>query len=305
MTKHYTVLAVDDETANLTIIEELLHGCRFHVECVSNGHDALSLLRQKPDRYDMILLDRTMPGMDGMTVLHSLKADPACAHIPVILQTAATSSAQTAEGLSAGAHYYLTKPYDAEMLIAVLDNAAAEIEKRRTLTEESYRDFFVPHSIMASHFRVSTLDELRKLALYLARLCPASTKSGYSYAELSYAFTELLTNALEHGNLALGYDDKTTLLSHGREAWEAELTRRMHASENTTKYIDIVYERHTHDVSVRITDQGAGFNWHPYMEIDPSRSDDKHGRGIAMANVIFDHLEFSNNGSSVTCCIYV
>ena len=57
------ILTVDDEPANLTLIERLL-GPSYHVMSVTNGHDALDMLAQAP--FDVVLLDIMMPGMSGL-----------------------------------------------------------------------------------------------------------------------------------------------------------------------------------------------------------------------------------------------
>jgi DNA-binding response OmpR family regulator len=88
-----------------------------------SGDQAWELLQRDPDRFHAVLLDRMMPGMDGMEVLQKMKQHPILSQIPVIMQTAATTPQQTLQGLQAGAYYYLEKPFDQGTLLAIVDAA--------------------------------------------------------------------------------------------------------------------------------------------------------------------------------------
>ncbi len=135
------ILVVDDVLPNVKLLEARLSAEYFDVRTASNGFDALQLCARSP--VDIILLDVMMPGMDGFEVCRRLKADPATAHIPVVLVTALDQPADRVRGLEAGADDFLTKPVDELALIArvrslarfkqVVDELRRQVEASGTL----------------------------------------------------------------------------------------------------------------------------------------------------------------------------
>jgi len=102
------VLVVDDVIANVRLLEAKLQAEYFEVVTAFNGLDALeAVARVKPD---IVLLDVMMPGIDGIEVCARIKANPATAHIPVIMVTALDQPEDRVKGLKAGADDFLTKP---------------------------------------------------------------------------------------------------------------------------------------------------------------------------------------------------
>jgi len=69
------VLAIDDELYNLELIKEYLSEIDIETVCVESGEQALMQLEKSPHRFSAILLDRMMPGIDGIEVLKKIKAE--------------------------------------------------------------------------------------------------------------------------------------------------------------------------------------------------------------------------------------
>lgn len=103
-----TVLVVDDEPANLGLINAALQP-HFRVRVARSGAEALRAAGTAP-RPDLVLLDIVMPGMDGYTVLAKLREAPATRDIPVIFVTALYADEDEQRGLDLGAVDYLSKP---------------------------------------------------------------------------------------------------------------------------------------------------------------------------------------------------
>jgi len=102
------VLVVDDVPPNVKLLEAKLTSEYFDVLTAFSGPEALDVTsREHPD---IILLDVMMPGMDGFEVCRRIKADPATAHIPVVMVTALDQPSDRVTGLEAGADDFLTKP---------------------------------------------------------------------------------------------------------------------------------------------------------------------------------------------------
>ena len=118
------VLVVDDSALDRALLKLHLTNDGYKPDFATNGGEAMAKLEQNPEKYDVVLLDRRMPDIDGLTVLSKMKEHPRLRMIPVILQTAATEPKDVIEGIRTGAWYYLTKPYDSQMLPSVVRAAA-------------------------------------------------------------------------------------------------------------------------------------------------------------------------------------
>jgi len=114
--------------------------------------------------------------------------------------------------------------------------------------------------------------------------------------------SELLINAIEHGNLAIGYEEKTALLEKG--AWRGEVERRLRLQENCNKIVDVKLEKCKEEIVITLQDEGTGFDPASYMDIDPKRATHSHGRGVAFANLIsFSSIEYLGCGNKVVAKI--
>ncbi len=111
-----TILIVDDEPANLSLLTQLLRSA-YRVRAANSGENALRAATSEP-RPDLILLDVMMPGMDGYEVLERLRKNPSTDDIPVIFVTALTDLDDEERGLALGAADYIAKPIKPVLLLA-------------------------------------------------------------------------------------------------------------------------------------------------------------------------------------------
>lgn len=109
------VVVADDNADMRQYIERLLRS-RYDVVTVGDGLAALAEIRRQPP--DLVLSDIMMPQLDGIDLLHALRADPAVRTIPVILLSARAGEESRIAGLEKGADDYLVKPFSAQELIA-------------------------------------------------------------------------------------------------------------------------------------------------------------------------------------------
>ncbi|MFL5354467.1 response regulator [Archangium sp.] len=120
-----SLLLVDDSDAILALERAILSG-HYALNTASNGKEALEKVgRVQPAA---ILLDLSMPEMDGDEVLKRLKADPATAPIPVIIISSEVSRAESCLGM--GAELFLAKPFRADELLSAVENALANARRR-------------------------------------------------------------------------------------------------------------------------------------------------------------------------------
>ena len=110
------ILIVDDNPANLHILELRLGANGYEIITATDGEEAIEVTRRSQP--DLVLLDVMMPKMDGIEVCRQLKADPSLPFIPVIMVTAKTDVRDVVAGLEAGGDEYLTKPVDQAALVA-------------------------------------------------------------------------------------------------------------------------------------------------------------------------------------------
>ncbi|MEI2582506.1 hybrid sensor histidine kinase/response regulator [Scytonema sp. PRP1] len=110
------ILIVDDTPASLGILFEFLSDFGFRVLVAENGESALNKVKYALP--DLILLDVLMPGIDGFETCRRLRASPATQDIPVIFMTALSETVDKIRGLTFGAVDYITKPIDAEEVLA-------------------------------------------------------------------------------------------------------------------------------------------------------------------------------------------
>lgn len=292
------VLVVDDEALNLEILAEYFgfaDEMPFAPHCVDSGEAAWNLLQDPAYRFDIILLDRMMPGLDGISLLRRIKEMPRLSDIPVILQTAADSAEEIREGLEAGAYYYLTKPYRRDALIAIVQAALTDARARNSLRQRLNEQVGSLQFLSRADFRFRSIDEASQLAAFIAQACPHPDRA-------ILGISELLINAVEHGNLGLGYADKARLKRDDR--WHAEIARRLALPENAGKEVRVGFARHGQGITLRIEDDGRGFPWQDYLHISPERACDPNGRGIALAGMLsFSSLKYEGCGNIAVATI--
>jgi putative two-component system response regulator len=130
-----TILIVDDEPANLSVLSQLLDH-HFRVCACRSGEQALKAVLKEP-RPDLVLLDVMMPEMDGYTVLKELKNDPETRDIPVIFVTSLDDELDEQQGLRLGAVDYVTKPVKPAIMLARVKAQLELKEGRDRLKDEN------------------------------------------------------------------------------------------------------------------------------------------------------------------------
>ncbi len=285
------VLVIDDEELNLFIIEEFLAEESLSLDLQSDPAQAWQQLDSPGSRYSLVILDRLMPGLDGLDFLRRMKADSRFVHIPVIMQTAASAPEQVREGLQAGAYYYLVKPYEPEALISIVRGALEDFHVHQALRRLSRRQEDAQKLLIAAEYRFASLRDIRSLVPTLAGFAaaPDLVASGLS---------DLMVNAVEHGNLGITYEEKARLKLDGE--WEREVERRLVLPQYQARHACIRVERRGDQVEFTIRDQGEGFDWPRFLDFDPARAFDPNGRGIAMARrASFESVEYAGRGNIV------
>ena len=286
-----TILVVDDDSVALAMLSGFLEDADYEVVCARDGQEAMDTLSEDCERFDAVVLDWIMPRMDGLTVLKAINSDMRFVGLPVIMQTSVSEAEQVQEAIRAGAYYYITKPYEYETLVSVVQAAQEKFTQFREVMSWGIEATAGLALLVRGEFQIRTLQEGRMVANLISDLAerPVPVVSG---------LMELITNAVENGNLGVTGDEKSQYVAEG--VWGEEVKRRLYLPENLDKFVSVRFEVVDQEVHVEIEDQGDGFDWSKMVELDVGRAYDVHGRGIAMANAYsFENLEYRDEGRLV------
>lgn len=117
------VLVVEDDAVNRLVAMEVLRAAGHTVASAASGAEGVACATNDTPPYDIILLDLHMPGLDGADALRRIRAlpDPTRAEVPAVLLSADVTAAARKRGFAAGADAFVTKPFEAADLFAILD----------------------------------------------------------------------------------------------------------------------------------------------------------------------------------------
>lgn len=130
MNNEFTLLIVDDEKQNRTLLTELLQD-DYQIILAKNGAQALERAEERAP--DLILLDVLMPEMDGYAVIQALKSNDVTRNIPVIFISALDSPTDEERGLELGAVDYIAKPFHPPIVRVRVKNHLKSVHQRRLL----------------------------------------------------------------------------------------------------------------------------------------------------------------------------
>lgn len=168
-----TVLVIDDNADIRKYLTMLLSKRQYLVLTAPNGEEGLLVARQNIP--DLIICDVMMPVMDGLECCRLLKADNATCHIPVLMLTAYALDDQRIQGYQSGADAYITKPFNAEVLIARVANlidSRKMIDTNKSRHEELVRaDLSSVDRNLVNHFYTYVTAHMSDSDLGLQQLC--------------------------------------------------------------------------------------------------------------------------------------
>jgi CheY-like chemotaxis protein len=131
------ILLVDDEPMNLILLEEMLENEPFTLLKAEDGKEAIQLLETHDDIV-IVVLDKMMPNIDGNEFIQITSQNEKWSKIPIIMQTAAAAKQDVIEGVHTSVYYYLTKPYQKEVMLSIF-HAALEESKKNGLIPEDFK----------------------------------------------------------------------------------------------------------------------------------------------------------------------
>ena len=112
------ILAVDDSAAMRQMVGITLTGAGHQVQQAVDGREALQYAEQ--ERFDLVITDVNMPGMDGLTLVRQLRNMPSYRGVPLLVLTTEATTEKKLEGKAAGATGWLVKPFNPDRLLATV-----------------------------------------------------------------------------------------------------------------------------------------------------------------------------------------
>lgn len=122
------ILLVDDVKLLLEIQKKFLASSHVQILTANNGAEALETARRELP--DLIIMDKYMPNIDGLTCCRRIKEDPSLSHIPIIMATNAAEDADNLEYITAGCADVLSKPIDCKLFLNAIKKYIPDIERR-------------------------------------------------------------------------------------------------------------------------------------------------------------------------------
>jgi CheY-like chemotaxis protein len=117
------ILVVDDDPIAVKVLTTLLNDAEFTVAATHEAVFAFDLLNEDPNRFSAVILDRMMPSMTGLDLLHKIYLRPELRHIPIIMLTSHAERKDVGAAMIAGVYDFLYKPIDKDLLLLVLKRA--------------------------------------------------------------------------------------------------------------------------------------------------------------------------------------
>ena len=201
-----TILVVDDNPENLTVLGELLSP-EFRVLAANSGKRALDLI-SRGARPDVMLLDIMMPEMSGFEVLERLRANPAAPYMPVIFVTALGAAADEERGLASGAADYITKPFRPAVVLARVRTHVEIKRARDRLADENI------HLDAEVSRRMADTQHIQDVSIHaLARLAEIRDNETGNHLRRTQEYVRTLADALkDHPRFAAVLDAATIAL---------------------------------------------------------------------------------------------
>lgn len=113
------ILVIDDDPMIRTLVKEMLSAEGHEITLAEDGEQGVQILdtEPRPLKFNLIILDVVMPGMNGLDVLTRIKLHPHTQKIPVVMLTGEDKAEDIMAGYSVGADYYITKPFTRQQLL--------------------------------------------------------------------------------------------------------------------------------------------------------------------------------------------
>jgi CheY-like chemotaxis protein len=283
------VLVVDDQQALRTLLSRLLEREGFDPIQAEDGEQAVELFKSQSPL--VVVSDIMMPKKDGLALLTEIKRIDRNA--TVILMTGQGNEDVLLRALRGGASNFFKKPFNVRELVDEIRKVVEfRLEAARSslfsplLVEES-KTFVIPVAD-SPYFPI-----INQITLQLPCLLPEE-----DILNLKIGIEEMITNALEHGNLGISFEEKNKAIQEGR--LQELIADRSRESDSLGRKVYINSHLSPAFFEITIRDEGNGFDWHQLPAVAPENLLAYNGRGIFLTKIYFDAVSYNESGNEVT-----
>ena len=285
-------LIVEDSITERTLLTALARKQGLNVLQAGDAESARAVVeRETPD---LILLDVHLPGVDGLSLLSHIRDEHP--FVPVVVISSSTDARLVEDALNLGAVNFLHKPIKAAEFRFVVHRIARLLEEEEDVQEalESITERSTQMSIPCNPAL------LPRVVAYLGGEV-RQHYPGHSVPlpDIKLALYEALANAVEHGNLEIGWEDKGEALSDSNGLRDLVALRCSTAPyAGRVVHVSVVYR--PEEVEYRIRDEGQGFDPEGYDSARAlSNTERLHGRGLALIRHYMDEVSWDDGGRQI------
>lgn len=285
------VLIIEDDPSIGYFLSEVVSSAGHEVEVVDDGGKAVE--RFEMLHPELIICDIMLPNRDGFQILEEIRSRDH--DVVFIMMTGQGTEEFAMRALELRANNYLHKPIRFEMITALLEKYSDQIRSRTVRREIG---------LMVTRRETTLelgnrLDRVADVVEYLVN--EASTwLSPDERFSVQLGLYELIINAIEHGNLAITYDEKSKAL-YGSPASLSDLIRKRQQDPRFgNRRVRVDFRFNGERLEWVVTDEGQGFNWYSLPNpLAMENQENLNGRGIFLARIQFDELTFLGCGNKV------
>jgi len=290
------ILVVDDEELIIQLLSDYLTDLGYQVDVAYSSEEVLDKMNNSFD-FDLVLSDINLPGKSGielLRIIRELKTD-----IPVVLLTGLKTLDNAISAVKNGAADYITKPFELKSVRQVVERI---LKKQHRIQWQEQIFEHLKYLKYYFQFRTSEFSPgiLSKEIASILKKIQFTGQTEIDQYEL--AFTEVLVNAMEHGNLELPSQTKGNDLSKKSE-FDALREKRLNDPVYCQRSIYVTFETDLDVFSLTVRDEGPGFDWKKYFDTThhgKSINTENFGRGFKIIQHISDEIHFSEKGNVIT-----
>lgn len=219
-----------------------------------------------------------------------------CLKLNVILAGETNNPSIIRQALNNGIFFFVAPSFNPETILQTIKSASStKISNDFENLDSEPLQF--PEPLDQACFNIKTPKEARKVARLLSSIAPNPKRA-------STGLLELILNAIEHGNLGIGFKEKTMLLD--QESFQETVSQKLKSPEFKDKKVTIEFSKSDKKIIYKITDEGLGFEPNDFFVFNSQRSLQKNGRGILIAkSYSFDQLHYENSGRTAVATVFL
>ncbi len=285
------VLIVDDEAHIRQLIRRFLSKEGYGIFDAEDGVEAYKIYKE--EKPDIILSDINMPRMNGLELLEKIRKEDN--NTVVVITTSMDAAEYTLKALRRRANDYIGKPFTKSDIVALMKKYSTILHQR---TQQREVLGMIKRRELEMQFE-NRLELVGKIADRLMQETEGAV-SGEARLGIYLGLVEMLTNAIEHGNLEITYDEKTIAQEGDLRAYLELIEERRNSPRIKARTVNVSFKRDENSCEWLIKDEGNGFDFKNLPDpTDPENLLSTHGRGVLLTQLQFDEFEYLGSGNIV------